>query len=168
MAPPQGTGDSPSPQTAAVLLHDVARSSRSAAGVVQLYGNIYALGGHNGLSIFESVEVYDPATNEWVETVSGLIHTGRAVWSRNSSCRNNTKPHPQPNVLAIRCVSVHVRLSSFSGGNAQQEVQTRRGHARRQDLRMRRLRRQLLPSLSGMLRSRRQHVSSKPNGIAFH
>ena len=42
---------------------------RSAAGVVQLYGNIYALGGHNGLSIFESVEVYDPATNEWDETV---------------------------------------------------------------------------------------------------
>ena len=44
--------------------------------MVQLYGNIYALGGHNGLSIFESVEVYDPATNEWVETVSGLIQSG--------------------------------------------------------------------------------------------
>ena len=42
--------------------------------MVQLYGNIYALGGHNGLSIFESVEVYDPATNEWDETV---INHGR-------------------------------------------------------------------------------------------
>ncbi len=30
---------------------------RSAAGVVQLCGKIYALGGHNGLSIFDSVEV---------------------------------------------------------------------------------------------------------------
>ena len=30
---------------------------RSAAGVVQLYNKIYALGGHNGLSIFDSVEV---------------------------------------------------------------------------------------------------------------
>ena len=40
--------------------------------MVQLYGNIYALGGHNGLSIFESVEVYDPATNEWDETVPML------------------------------------------------------------------------------------------------
>ena len=30
---------------------------RSAAGVVQLFGKIYALGGHNGLSIFDSVEV---------------------------------------------------------------------------------------------------------------
>ena len=42
--------------------------------MVQLYGNIYALGGHNGLSIFESVEVYDPAANEWDETV---INHGR-------------------------------------------------------------------------------------------
>jgi hypothetical protein len=30
---------------------------RSAAGLVQLSGKIYALGGHNGLSIFDSVEV---------------------------------------------------------------------------------------------------------------
>ena len=30
------------------------------SGVVQLYGKIYALGGHNGLSIFESVECLDP------------------------------------------------------------------------------------------------------------
>jgi len=30
---------------------------RSAAGVVELDGRIFALGGHNGLSIFESVEV---------------------------------------------------------------------------------------------------------------
>ena len=37
---------------------------RSAAGVVQLYGKIYALGGHNGLSIFESVECYDPGIGD--------------------------------------------------------------------------------------------------------
>lgn len=30
---------------------------RSAAGVVQLNGRMFALGGHNGLSIFDSVEV---------------------------------------------------------------------------------------------------------------
>ena len=34
---------------------------RSAAGVVQLLGKMYALGGHNGLSIFDSVEVELPA-----------------------------------------------------------------------------------------------------------
>ena len=28
-----------------------------------MYGKIYALGGHNGLSIFESVEVLDPSTS---------------------------------------------------------------------------------------------------------
>jgi hypothetical protein len=35
---------------------------RSAAGVVQLCGKIYALGGHNGLSIFDSVEVRQVGT----------------------------------------------------------------------------------------------------------
>jgi len=32
---------------------------RSAAGVVEVKGRIFALGGHNGLSIFESVELLD-------------------------------------------------------------------------------------------------------------
>lgn len=45
---------------------------RSAAGVVQLNGQIYALGGHNGLSIFESVELYDPEKDTWSETVPML------------------------------------------------------------------------------------------------
>ena len=39
--------------------------NRSAAGVVHLDGKIYALGGHNGLSIFESVESYDTRTGGW-------------------------------------------------------------------------------------------------------
>ena len=39
--------------------------NRSAAGVVHLDGKIYALGGHNGLSIFESVEFYDTRTGGW-------------------------------------------------------------------------------------------------------
>jgi kelch-like protein 18 len=39
---------------------------------VQLYGKIYALGGHNGLSIFESVEEYDTATDTWSESVPML------------------------------------------------------------------------------------------------
>ena len=42
------------------------------AGVVQVYGKIYALGGHNGLSIFESVECYDPSTGRWEESRSML------------------------------------------------------------------------------------------------
>jgi len=36
-------------------------------GVCQLFGKIYALGGHNGLSIFESVECYDTNTGTWEE-----------------------------------------------------------------------------------------------------
>ena len=45
---------------------------RSAAGVVQPFGKIYALGGHNGLSIFDSVEVYDTQTESWAESVPML------------------------------------------------------------------------------------------------
>ena len=46
--------------------------SRSAAGVVQLFGKIYALGGHNGLSIFDSVELFDSQSGVWSETVPML------------------------------------------------------------------------------------------------
>ena len=42
------------------------------SGVVQLYGKIYALGGHNGLSIFDSVESYDVNTDRWTEVVPML------------------------------------------------------------------------------------------------
>lgn len=50
--------------------------NRSAAGVVHLDGKIYALGGHNGLSIFESVESYDTRTGGWegrIDTFSYLL-----------------------------------------------------------------------------------------------
>ena len=33
---------------------------RSAAGVVTLLGKIYALGGHNGLSIFDRLVIFNP------------------------------------------------------------------------------------------------------------
>ena len=46
--------------------------NRSASGVVHLDNNIYALGGHNGLSIFESVEVYDSRKGTWSECKSML------------------------------------------------------------------------------------------------
>ncbi|CAL1262525.1 unnamed protein product [Larinioides sclopetarius] len=39
---------------------------RSAAGVVAFEDHIYALGGHDGLSIFDSVERYNPLTGQWV------------------------------------------------------------------------------------------------------
>ena len=40
--------------------------------MVQLLGKMYALGGHNGLSIFDSVEEYDTQTECWAETVPML------------------------------------------------------------------------------------------------
>lgn len=40
--------------------------------MVQLYGKIYALGGHNGLSIFDSVECYDTMTDTWKEVLPML------------------------------------------------------------------------------------------------
>ena len=46
--------------------------NRSASGVVHLDDKIYALGGHNGLSIFESVEVYDSRKSTWSECKSML------------------------------------------------------------------------------------------------
>lgn len=45
---------------------------RSAGGVAALGGYIYALGGHDGLSIFDSVERYDPLRNEWTKVVPML------------------------------------------------------------------------------------------------
>ena len=39
---------------------------------VTLLGKIYALGGHNGLSIFDSVEMLDTVTGVWAETVPML------------------------------------------------------------------------------------------------
>lgn len=38
---------------------------RSAGGVAALCEYVYALGGHDGLSIFDSVERYDPKLNVW-------------------------------------------------------------------------------------------------------
>lgn len=43
---------------------------RSAAGVVAFEGRICALGGHDGLSIFDSVESYDPQTEQWAAMTS--------------------------------------------------------------------------------------------------
>jgi kelch-like protein 18 len=45
---------------------------RSAGGVAALNGYVYALGGHDGLSIFDSVEKYDPAKNIWTKVASML------------------------------------------------------------------------------------------------
>lgn len=45
---------------------------RSAGGVASLSGYIWALGGHDGLSIFDSVERYDPRTDTWVKMESML------------------------------------------------------------------------------------------------
>jgi kelch-like protein 18 len=45
---------------------------RSAGGVAALRGFVYALGGHDGLSIFDSVERYDPATDTWTKVKSML------------------------------------------------------------------------------------------------
>lgn len=45
---------------------------RSAGGVAALGKYIYALGGHDGLSIFDSVERYDPKDNVWTKVASML------------------------------------------------------------------------------------------------
>ena len=55
-----------------MLTITISPQHRSAAGVVQLLGKMYALGGHNGLSIFDSVEEYDTQTECWAETVPML------------------------------------------------------------------------------------------------
>lgn len=62
-------GDSSSSYTCFIIFSP---QHRSAAGVVQLLGKMYALGGHNGLSIFDSVEEYDTQTECWAETVPML------------------------------------------------------------------------------------------------
>lgn len=45
---------------------------RSAGGVAALSGYIWALGGHDGLSIFDSVERYDPRGDAWIKVESML------------------------------------------------------------------------------------------------
>ena len=46
---------------------------RSAGGVAALGKYVYALGGHDGLSIFDSVEKYDPVSNTWTK-VSPMLN----------------------------------------------------------------------------------------------
>ena len=45
---------------------------RSAAGVVSFDNQVYALGGHDGLSIFDSCERFDPQTGLWTAGVPML------------------------------------------------------------------------------------------------
>lgn len=45
---------------------------RSAGGVTSLGQYVYALGGHDGLSIFDSVERYDPQSNTWIKVTPML------------------------------------------------------------------------------------------------
>lgn len=45
---------------------------RSAGGVAALGKFVYALGGHDGLSIFDSVERYDPQSNTWTKVTPML------------------------------------------------------------------------------------------------
>lgn len=45
---------------------------RSAGGVASLGEYVYALGGHDGLSIFDSVERYDPKSNTWTKVTPML------------------------------------------------------------------------------------------------
>lgn len=45
---------------------------RSAGGVASLGKYVYALGGHDGLSIFDSVERYDPNLNTWTKVTPML------------------------------------------------------------------------------------------------
>lgn len=45
---------------------------RSAGGVTSLGKYVYALGGHDGLSIFDSVERYDPQANVWTKVTPML------------------------------------------------------------------------------------------------
>lgn len=40
---------------------------RSAGGVAPLSGYVFCLGGHDGLSIFDSVERYDPISDSWTK-----------------------------------------------------------------------------------------------------
>lgn len=40
---------------------------RSAGGVAPLSGYVFCLGGHDGLSIFDSVERYDPMNDSWTK-----------------------------------------------------------------------------------------------------
>ncbi len=61
---------------------------RSAAGVVQLCGKIYALGGHNGLSIFDSVEVRQ------IGTLCGVFVTFFGAVLRIRVIRTYVSGHP--------------------------------------------------------------------------
>lgn len=52
---------------------------RSAAGVAAFDGHVYGLGGHDGLSIFDSVERFDPTTGVWLHAAAMLSKRCRSV-----------------------------------------------------------------------------------------
>ena len=47
-------------------------TSRSAAGVCVYQGQLHVLGGHDGLSIFSSVEQYGVRQNQWIAAIPML------------------------------------------------------------------------------------------------
>lgn len=48
--------------------------SRDAVGVCLLGDRLYAVGGYDGQSYLNTVEAYDPQTNEWTQVTKGTSH----------------------------------------------------------------------------------------------
>lgn len=81
---------------------------RSAGGVTSLsipgVGEfVYALGGHDGLSIFDSVERYDPKSNTWTKVTPML----------NRRCRLGVATLNGMNIIVILFISYGFALISI-------------------------------------------------------
>lgn len=107
------------------------KTSRSRVGVAVVNGLLYAIGGYDGQSRLSTVEVYNPETDSWTR-----------VSSMNSQ-RRFIQP-PCPSVMRpVHSITAVWRPPQRHGDG---------GH-RWTRLRVRRLRREILPELGGVLRS---------------
>lgn len=61
--------------------------------LIYFTGYVYALGGHDGLSIFDSVERYDPSTDTWTEATSMLTRRLLQVFSKTRDGSNTFLNH---------------------------------------------------------------------------
>lgn len=48
---------------------------RDAVGVCLLGDKLYAVGGYDGQSYLNTMEAYDPQTNEWTQVITKFIYT---------------------------------------------------------------------------------------------
>lgn len=66
--------------------------SRDAVGVCLLGDKLYAVGGYDGQTYLNTVEAYDPQTNEWTQVWNFIFHYYTYSVFVTNNCFGKTNP----------------------------------------------------------------------------